>query len=353
MARRGLALLPPDVERSGVGFTVERTADGGAAVRFALAAIRGVGEQAMAALVAERQRGGGFADLVDLVDRVGGRVLNRRVLEALVQAGALDRLDPCRRRLFEAIEPALRWAQAAAEARASGQASLFGGGEALLPPRPARPEVGDWPAAERLQREFQALGFFLSAHPLDAFGPALARLGVVPAAGLAERLERSGRERVLLAGVPIGRQDRVSERGRWAFVQLSDPSGQVEVTLYAELLGQARELLDARGPVLIEADARLEEGALRVVAQRLEGLAERLAAQPPGLVEIRLEGVAAAAGLAPLLAEERGARVRLVVPCGAEEVVLALPAGYGLSFARRPDVARLPGVRGLRELEAR
>jgi hypothetical protein len=90
------------------------------------------------------------------------------------------------------------------------------------------------------------------------------------------------------------------------------------------------------------------------VAQRLEGLGERLAAQPPGLVEIRLEGVAAAAGLAPLLAgEERGARVRLVVPCGAEEVVLALPAGYGLSFARRPDVARLPGVCGLRELEAR
>ena len=354
MARRGLALLPPDVDRSEVGFAVERRADGSVAVRFALAAIRGVGEQAMAALVAERRRGGGFADLLDLVDRVGTRGLNRRVLEALVQAGALDRLDPCRRRLFEAIEPALRWAQAAAEARASGQASLFGGGEALLPPRPALPELADWPAAERLQREFQTLGFFLSAHPLDAYAPALARLGVVPLAGLAERLEGGGRERVLLAGVPIGRQERVSERGRWAFVLLSDPSGQLEVTLYAELLGEARELLDAHTPVLVEADARLEEGALRVVAQRVEALAARLAAQPQGLVEIRLAEAAAAAGLAPLLAgEERGARVRLVVPCGAEEVVLALPPAFALSFARRPDVARLPGVRGLRELEAR
>ncbi|MCS6878241.1 MAG: DNA polymerase III subunit alpha [Geminicoccaceae bacterium] len=348
---RGLSLLPPDVNRSDVLFTVERR-DGLRAVRFALAAVKGVGEQAMRALVEERARRGPFRDLFDLVDRVGTRVLNRRILEALVQAGALDGLEPNRRRLFEAIEPALRWAQAAAQARESGQASLFGAAQALVPPPPPLPELPDWPVLERLQREFQVLGFYLSAHPLDAFRGALDRLGVVPSAALAELLAEGGRRRVLLAGVPLSRQERASERGRWAFAQFSDASGRFEATLFSEVLASARELLDAHAPVLVEAEARLEDGSLRITAHRIEPLEERLAQEPQGLVEIRLARAQAALPLRELLARgEKGARVRLVVPAGpAEEVVLALPASWVLPWARRPDVARLPGVREIREL---
>ncbi len=351
MQARGVVLLPPDVNRSDVSFTVEPHGEG-RAVRFALAAIKGVGEQAMAALVAERRRGGPFADLFDLVDRVGTRTLNRRLLEALIQAGALDSLDPCRRRLFEAVEPALRWAQAAGEARASGQASLFGGPTAL-PERPPLPDPPDWPTLERLQRELQVLGFYLSAHPLDAFTPALERLGVVPVARLVDLVEATGRSRVLLAGVPLGRQERAGERGRWAFVQLSDPTGQFEARFFAEVLGRTRELLDAHTPLLIEADVQVEEGAPRITAQRAEPLAERLSAEPAGTVEIRLAAIEVAERLVGLLSEGgRGARVRLVVPAGAEEVVLALPERFALDWARRPDVARLSGVVGLRELVA-
>ena len=349
---RGLELLPPDVNRSDVSFTVEER-PGGRAVRFALAAIKGVGEQAMRVLVEERGRGGPFTDLFDLALRVGSKVLNRRLLEALIQAGALDSLEPCRRRLFEAVEAALRWAQAAAEARSSGQASLFGG-ETALPDRPPLPAVADWPASERLQRELQVLGFYLSAHPLDAFGPALQRLGVVPAVRLVEQVEATGRTRQLVAGVPLGRQERAGERGRWAFVQFSDPTGQFEATFFAELLGRSRELLDAQEPLLLEVEVRVEDGAARLVAQQVERLEDRLRTQPQGTVEIRLERIEAAAGLAPLLAEGgRGARVRLVVPNGEEEVVLALPERFALAWARRPDVARLPGVAGLRELQPR
>ena len=349
---RGLTLLPPDVNRSDVSFTVEDHA-GGRAVRFALAAIKGVGEQAMRALVEERRRGGPFTDLFDLVLRVGPRTLNRRLLEALVQAGALDSLEPVRRRLFEAIEPALRWAQAAAEAQASGQASLFGG-PASLPEKPALPNLAEWPSSERLQRELQVLGFYLSAHPLDAFRPALERLGVVPAIRLVEQVEATGRSRVRMAGIPLGRQERAGERGRWAFVQLSDPTGQFEVTVFAELLGRSRELLDAHVPLLLEVEVRVEEGAARLTAQQIERLEDRLEAQPPGLVEIRLTAPEAAAELAPLLAQGgRGARVRLVVPSGTEEVVLALPERFALPWARRPDVVRLPGVAALRELGLR
>lgn len=349
---RGLTLLPPDVNRSDVSFTVEEHG-GGRAVRFALAAIKGVGEQAMRALVEERRRGGPFADLFDLAHRVGPRVLNRRLLEALVQAGALDSLEPCRRRLFEAVEPALRWAQAAAEAQASGQASLFGG-PAALPEKPPLPAVPDWPSSERLQRELQVLGFYLSAHPLDAFRPVLDRLGVVPAVRLVEQVEATGRTRVRMAGIPLGRQERAGERGRWAFVQFSDPTGQFEATVFAELLGRSRDLLDAHVPLLLEVEVRVEEGAARITAQQIERLEDRLETQPPGLVEIRLARPAAAAELLPLLAAgERGARIRLVVPNGAEEVVLALPDRFVLPWTRRPDVARLPGVAELRELALR
>lgn len=351
MNARGIPLLPPDVNRSQVHFTVERHGTV-RAVRFALAAIKGVGEQAMRAVVEERARGGPFRDLFDLTERVGSRVLNRRLLEALVQAGALDSLEPNRRRLFEAIEPALARAQAAAEARAYGQASLFGDALALAPPVPPLPDVPDWPVLERLQREFQVLGFYLSAHPLDAFKSALERMGVVAAAALLELLSEGGRMRVVLAGVPLARQERASERGRWAFAQFSDPSGQFEVTLFSEVLASARELLDAHTPVLIEAEARLEEGSLRITANRIEALEQRLAQEPQGLVEIRLESAEVAMSLRALLAQgEKGARVRLVVPASAsEEVVLALPAGWVLPWARRPDVARLPGVRAVREL---
>ncbi|BCX18756.1 MAG: DNA-directed DNA polymerase [Geminicoccaceae bacterium] len=349
---RGLTLLPPDVNRSDVSFTVEEHGSG-RAVRFALAAIKGVGEQAMRALVEERRRGGAFADLFDLAHRVGPRILNRRLLEALVQAGALDSLEPCRRRLFEAVEPALRWAQAAAEAQASGQASLFGGPTAL-PEKPPLPAVADWPSSERLQRELQVLGFYLSAHPLDAFRPVLDRLGVVPAVRLVEQVEATGRTRVRMAGIPLGRQERAGERGRWAFVQFSDPTGQFEATVFAELLGRSRDLLDAHVPLLLEVEVRVEEGAARITAQQIERLEDRLETQPPGLVEIRLARPAAAAELLPLLAAgERGARIRLVVPNGAEEVVLALPDRFVLPWARRPDVARLPGVAELRELALR
>ncbi|MEJ5233993.1 MAG: DNA polymerase III subunit alpha [Geminicoccaceae bacterium] len=349
---RGLTLLPPDVNRSDVSFTVEEHGSG-RAVRFALAAIKGVGEQAMRALVEERRRGGAFADLFDLAHRVGPRILNRRLLEALVQAGALDSLEPCRRRLFEAVEPALRWAQAAAEAQASGQASLFGGPTAL-PEKPPLPAVPDWPSSERLQRELQVLGFYLSAHPLDAFRPVLDRLGVVPAVRLVEQVEATGRTRVRMAGIPLGRQERAGERGRWAFVQFSDPTGQFEATVFAELLGRSRDLLDAHVPLLLEVEVRVEEGAARITAQQIERLEDRLETQPPGLVEIRLARPAAAAELLPLLAAgERGARIRLVVPNGAEEVVLALPDRFVLPWARRPDVARLPGVAELRELALR
>ena len=287
IARYGIRLLPPDVNHGAAAFTVEDGPDG-PALRYALAAIRGVGVQAVEALVAERQANGPFADLFDLSARIGGRVLNRRLLEALIRAGALDTLHDNRRCLLEGVEVALRYGNAHAAQVTSEQTSLFGGLlEHAQLPKPALPALEDYPVLDRLQQEFETLGFYLSAHPLDGYRTSLAKLGVVPS----DQLPTCGGQRVKLAGVVLGKQERTTPRSRFAFVQLSDPGGTYEVTVFAELLGRARAALESGDPLLIEGEVRVEGDALRVLASSIERLDAVLAnggARAQTRIEVRL-----------------------------------------------------------------
>jgi DNA polymerase-3 subunit alpha len=345
IAKAGIALLPPDLNRAVASFAVE-DGDDGPAIRYALAAIRGVGVQAVEALVAEREANGPYDDLFDLTARTGGRILNRRLLEALIKAGALDALDANRRRLLDAVELALRHGAAQAAEAASDQTSLF---DSLLEqpqlPRPALPEVEDLPQLERLQQEFEVLGFYLSAHPLDAYRAPLARLGVVPAA----RLGDHAGGRVRLAGVVLGKQERTSTRSRFAFVQLSDASGAYEITVFAELLGRTRELLEANRPVLVEGEVRAEGEGIKVLASSIVLLDDAVAnggARTASRVEIRLDEPGAVERLLDLLGPhgDGAARVQLMVPLDAEEVSIDLGDDHRLAPAQRLDVERRAGV---------
>src|SRR5262249_44364817 len=163
---------PPDINRSEVEFSVEQTRDG-AAIRYALAAVKGVGAAAMKAILAERKANGPFKDLFDFARRLDVKNFNRRQFESLVRAGAFDCLNANRAQSFAAIDLLLRHASAAAEERASQQVSLFGAAGDGAGQRPALPKLPDWSALERLQQEFSALGFYLSSHPLDAYGKSL------------------------------------------------------------------------------------------------------------------------------------------------------------------------------------
>ncbi len=348
LAKAGIPLLPPDVNHGYAGFAVEQ-----GAIRYALAAIRGVGVHAVEQLVAERDQDGPFADLFDLVARVGVRLLNRRLLEALVKAGALDALDGNRQRLLGAIDHALRYGAAHAEQAASDQTSMFG---SLLEqsqlPKPRLPEVADGAVLERLQQEFDVLGFYLSAHPLDGYWPSLAKLGIVPSA----ELELVAGQRVRLAGVVLGKQERTTARSRFAFLQLSDPSGTFEVTLFAEELGRAREHLEASRPVLVEGEVRQDGDVIKVLASSVAPLDLALdAARSNGngrghvtdRIEVKLADGAAVQGLEDLLGAAPGSsvRVRLVVPVEGEGLVaIDLADSHRLSLMRRPDLERRSGV---------
>ena len=346
IARVGIALRPPDVNHGGASFTVEDGPDG-AAIRYALAAIRGVGVQAVEALVAERAAHGPFTDLFDLAARAGGRILNRRLLEALIKAGALDRLHANRRQLLDGIDQALRYGAAHAEQAASDQTSLFGG---LLEqpelPKPLLPDAPDLPELERLQQEFEALGCYLTAHPLEGYRASLMKLGATPS----DQLAACGGLRVKLAGVVLGKQERSTARSRFAFVQLSDPSGVYEVTLFAELLARVRELLETNQPLLVEGEVRLDGEAVKVLASSVQALDLVLAnggARVESQIEIRLSDAGAAGAIADLLGPhgDGSARVRVVLPLdAAEEVAIDLGDAHRLALVRRIDLERRAGV---------
>jgi DNA polymerase-3 subunit alpha len=346
IARLGIALRPPDVNHGGTDFTVEYGPEG-AAIRYALAAIRGVGVQAVDALVAEREAHGSFADLFDVAARAGSRILNRRLLEALIKAGALDLLHENRRQVLDGIDLALRYGAAHAEQAASDQTSLFGG---LLEqpelPKPRLPEIEDLPQLERLQQEFEALGCYLTAHPLEGYRASLAKLGVTPS----DQLAACGGLRVKLAGVVLGKQERSTARSRFAFIQLSDPSGVFEITVFAELLARIRELLETNRPLLVEGEVRLDGEVVKVLASSAEALDVVLANGGPRVesrIEIRLSDARAADGLTDLLGPhgDGSARVRMVLPLDAqEEVAIELGDAYRLALVRRIDLERRAGV---------
>ncbi|MFQ6017885.1 MAG: DNA polymerase III subunit alpha [Kiloniellaceae bacterium] len=348
LERQGIRLLPPDINRSRADFRVEpEAAEGGRpAIRYALGAIKNVGAAAMEALVAEREKTGAFQDLADFAGRLDSRVVNKRQIESLACAGAFDSLAANRHQVYQAAETIARRAAAAAGERASAQESLFGDGAGAPPASLALPKVDDWPAMERLRHEFDAIGFYLSAHPLDAYGGDLERLGVVRYADLAWIMEREpGRKH--LAGIVIGRQERTSRQGnRFAFVQLSDTSGIYEVVVFSELLSRSRDVLDGGAPLLITVEGRSDGEGLRLMAQEIAPLDPAVARAGKGL-KVFLEDAAPLRSLKSVLSREakgRG-RIRLVLDLAdGREAELELPGGYRLAAATRQAIKAIPGV---------
>ena len=349
-----IALLPPDVNRSRKDFAVERRDDGSYAIRYALAAVKNVGGAAMDALVATRERDGAYRGLADFACRIDPQHVNKRLLENLVRAGAFDGLHRNRGELFENLETVLLHASAAATERQSNQVSLFAsdgnaGHETEIRLR-GRP---DWPQMDKLKEEFDALGFYLSAHPLDAYNESLSRLDVVASTDALSRTQaKGGSTRLTLAGIVVGRQIRTSKSGnRFAFVQLTDRTGVFEVTVFSEVLATARDLLEAGDPLLVKADGRVEDDNLRLLAASIEPLDAAVERTVAGL-EVFLHDAAALEPLKSLIANEgRGrGRIRLVVPTAQGEVQIALPDAYQVSSRFRGAVKALPGIDFVRDL---
>jgi DNA polymerase-3 subunit alpha len=352
LERLGIRLLPPDIQTSDAAFSVERLPDGGDAVRYALAALKGVGEAGMRALVRARAAGGPFASLGDLVARVEPRAINRKALEQLVQAGAFDTLSTNRKALHAAMETVARLGAARANAGDDGQVSLFGGSGAIAV---VVPTFADWLPHERLQKEFEAFGFYFSAHPLDEYADALRRLGALTyrEAGRRAAETPNARTPVKIGAMVLGRNERTAKSGqKFCYLQLTDTTGVFECAVFSELLPQARALSDDGRPIMISADARPDGDGVRLSATALQPL-DDIARDASAGIRIHVADTTAVGGLHGLLtggvAAGRG-EVVVVVDAGDDEIEIILPVKVQSSPALRRGIKSLPGVLEVREL---
>jgi DNA polymerase III subunit alpha len=249
----GLRVAPPDVNRSGARFTVD-----GDTIRFGLAAIKNVGESAIESIVRVRQEGEAFPSLTDFCARVDLRLLNRRVLESLVKAGAFDGVGATRAGLLAGLDQAMEAGQRRQRDRDEGQTSLFDApGAAPAPATPAAPPatVPEWPAEQLLGYEKEVLGFYLSGHPLERYRDRAREMGTASATDVATRPVGA---RVALLGQVSQLRERATKSGnRMAFASLDAVDGAVALTIFPEALKTCGSALHAPGPVLVK--GRIDE----------------------------------------------------------------------------------------------
>jgi DNA polymerase-3 subunit alpha len=339
----GVKIRPPDVNRSGADFEVEN-----GEVLYALGGIRNVGLQAMEHVVAVRNEGGPFRDLFDFVERVDPKQVNKRAFETLARAGAFDSLQINRAQTFASADVLVGHGQSMAADRASSQGSLFGGDQAEAQ-RPRLPRIEQWTPVQRLDEELAAVGFYLSGHPLDDMVEALRRrrtdflTDVIPKA-------EAGAEAFRMAGVVRRKQERASQSSgeKFAFVTLSDPTGEYEVLFPPESLRKCRDLLEPGKAVALRVRAKARDGEVRffgddaepvekAIENAVAGLRVHLAPRSAEIEALkrRIEGSANA----------RGGEIILVAGVeGGREVEVKLPGRYSLGGAVRGAIKTAPGV---------
>ncbi|SEM59139.1 DNA polymerase III, alpha subunit [Sphingomonas gellani] len=358
-ARRGaVAVLPPCINASQAEFDVEpHIRDDGAtglAVRYALAALKSVGEGAMERLVAERDSRGPFKSLDDIADRVDPRLLNKRQVETLAAAGAFDALDADRAGVCAAAETILAVAQRTHEQKTSGQGGLFGGeshaGDAIKLPRSAR-----WSLAERMEQEKEAFGFYFSAHPVDRHAHLAKMHGARSFVSLSDlRIPEDGtRAGATLAVLVEEARWRTSARGRrYLMATLSDATGQFIATCFDDAV--AKDLEEAArvggcGLVTAELDRRPGEEVPRVSVKRIQPF-EGLASTARFVMEVDIVADHGFTALASLLSHHRGARgeVRASVPVPGGRATLLLGRDFLLDEELRDRLEQLDGVDGAR-----
>ena len=267
--RMGVELKQPDINKSYADFAVE-----GEGVRYALGALKGVGEAAMRNLVTEREENGLYKSVEDYASRLDYKSMNKRQLQGLAAAGGFDSLNDHRAQMCEGAEVILRHAQSLAEEKESGQVSLFGGpeeGSGLG--MPALPNVDRWDQLEQLSHEFKAVGFYLSAHPLDSRQQQFENLKIASFVEVEAALLNVPKKNFQMAGVLLKKQEKMSQKGnKYAFLQLSDPTGIFEVTLFSEMLAAAREYLEPGTALLLGVEAEQREDQIRFTCTRIEPL---------------------------------------------------------------------------------
>ena len=346
--KMGFKVLPPDINHSNALFKVEN-----GNIRFALAGIKGVGEANMNAIVEEREKNGVFKSVSDFIHRTDIKQINRKQLEQLIHAGAFDCLDKNRGKLFANIDNILRHIATDSETKASSQTSLFGteelNSEVKLADKP------DFPELERLQNEADAIGFYLSAHPLDVYADSMERLGVKSYSEVIKGIRLGDKIMVNLAGCMQAFQKRLSKSGNpFAFVKLTDTSAAYEGVIFKDGLSKYEDALKSGLPLFIQAKIEKTDEELppKMMINTVKTLDEAITENSRGLI-IEISDVAAVRPLKNLLIHEHYGPNKIFIKPMLDEwdVRMELKNGYALDNGNLLTAIRaIAGVSLVKEL---
>ena len=275
----GIPILPPDVNRSAGAFRNE-----GEGIRFGLLAVKGLGRSVIENLTAERNENGPFTGLFDFCRRMTGKELNKQALKNLIRCGAFDCFGYSRKELLAVHEAAMDAAAGYARSHAGGQMNLFAAAE-IAEPELAIPKLGEFSPGDRLRQEYEALGFYLTGHPLEQYQPLARKYRMDTAAGItAEESRVRDRQQVRLLGMAAGRKLMTTKAGdTMCFLILEDMTGAVEVLLFPAVYRQVSGILQGEGPFVVEGRVSLrEEESAKVLAERVVSLADFQQTQASG-----------------------------------------------------------------------
>ncbi len=343
--KMGIKTIAPCVNASAATFTVRDQA-----LVYGLGALKNVGVEAMRMIVDARQVDGRekpFATLFDFARRVDLKRVGKRPLEMLARAGAFDQMDGNRARVFEALDGLVAYSAAIHEAKASNQVSLFGEAGSDIP-EPRLAFRDDWLPVERLGHEHQAVGFYLSGHPLDDYMSALKRKNVDTLAQITARAA-NGPFIGKIAGSVASKQERKSAKGnRFAFVQLSDPTGLYEVTVFSDVLEAARDFLEPGKNVVLTVKVDPDGDGVKLLAngvQPIDAVADSAGAQAIRIHLNRVEAVPSLAGLLAKLEGRNRAQITLCLPdATGREIDVTLPDPYPVTPQIKGAIKAMQGV---------
>jgi DNA polymerase III subunit alpha len=350
--RLGLRVEPPSINRSEVGFIPSE-----GAIRYSLAALKNVGRHTVEHICAERASRGPFRELRDFAQRIDPHAVNKRALETLAASGALEELGVDRATAFANVDRILALAQQAHRDKEAGQGALF----SAAMPAPGQgkdqrkqdfPQAKPWVPTDRLSKEFEAVGFFLTGHPLDDYKDVLEALGADTWLEFAAKA-RTRRVVGTLAGTVLHARERKGKSGNaYAFVAFSDATGQFEAVVFSEALAASRALLEPGTAVLVDVEGEADGETIKVRVQRLVSLDKAAEARHAGM-KIFVEDIRALAALAEQVGGEGGqGQFRLVLRLGdlSKEVEFVLPQGIDATPKQRSALKLVEGVAAISAL---
>ena len=353
-----IRILPPCVNRSGVDFGAEPPVGESkiGAIRYSLAALKNIGASAVEAIVSERNSGGLYTSIADFAMRVDAKGLSKRAIETLAKGGAFDSLNSNRALVAANADTILASTQRRTMDEAQGTIDLFG--TAGKPAGLVLRTTAFWTTIEKLSEEFQAIGFYLSGHPLDRYDRALTKLGIKKFSEF-EMLVQHGASAGRLAGIVIATSERRSQKGnKFAFTTFSDATGQFKAIIFSDTLAASRELLEHGTPVIVSVEAEYDGKTMKMRVKSIEEL-DKAASKVPRNLKLILDRKSVVTNAAPvydvgkyLKPNSRGGEIRIVLPLADRnrEIEFVLAGRYDIPPHEAIHIKALPIVAEIIEI---